>query len=131
MEKEVLINPILWAPTDERIQSSQIFRFKQNVNKKYNLNLVSFSELHNWSIKNKADFWSSIWDFFQIVGSKGEQPYVDPVNKMPGSKFFPSGKVNYAENMLSGNIAGQQLFLNLKIKLGKISWKHLNHKFQL
>ena len=29
----------------------------KNVNEKYDLNLVSFSELHNWSIENKEDFW--------------------------------------------------------------------------
>ena len=126
MQKEILSNPTLWSPSDEWIKSSQMFKFKQNVNDKYNLNLVSFSELHNWSIENKADFWSSIWDFFEIVGSKGAQPYVDPVNKMPGSKFFPSGKVNYAENMLSGNITGPAIIFKSEDKIRKeISWKDL------
>ena len=56
-------------------------------NEKYNLNLNSFSELHNWSIENKSDFWSSVWEFFEIIGSKGTEPYIEPINKMPGSKF--------------------------------------------
>ena len=64
MEKETLSNPILWSPSNERVKSSQIFRFLQNINAKYDLNLDSFSELHNWSIENKSEFWTSIWNFF-------------------------------------------------------------------
>ena len=130
MEKEVLSNPILWSPSEERMKASQMFRFLQNINKKYNLNLDSFSELHNWSIENKSEFWSSIWDFFGVIGSKGTEPYIEPVNKMPGSKFFPNGSVNYAENMLSGNISGPAIIFKSEDKMRKeVSWKDL--KFQV
>ena len=81
MEKETLSNPILWSPSNERVKSSQMFRFLQNINVKYDLNLDSFSELHTWSIENKNDFWSSVWDFFRVIGSKGIEPYIDPINK--------------------------------------------------
>ncbi|MDC0969299.1 acetoacetate--CoA ligase [Alphaproteobacteria bacterium] len=126
MEKETLSNPILWSPSEERIKSSQMFKFLQNINAKYDLNLDSFSELHNWSIENKSEFWSSIWDFFKIIGSKGIEPYIKPVNKMPGSKFFPNGSVNYAENMLSGNISGPAIIFKSEDKIRKeVSWKDL------
>jgi acetoacetyl-CoA synthetase len=126
MEKETLSNPILWSPSEERIQSSQMYKFMFYINKKYNLNLDSFSELHNWSVENKSDFWSSVWDFFKIIGSKGTEPYIEPVNKMPGSKFFPNGSVNYAENMLSGNISGPAIIFKSEDKIRKeVSWRDL------
>jgi len=126
MEKETLSNPILWSPSNERVKSSQMFRFLQNINAKYDLNLDSFSELHNWSIENKSEFWSSIWDFFKIIGSKGTEPYIEPVNKMPGSKFFPNGSVNYAENMLSGDTRGPAIIFKSEDKIRKeVSWKDL------
>ena len=126
MEKETLSNPILWSPSEERVKSSEVFRFLRNINEKYNLNFDSFSELHNWSIENKSDFWSSIWDFFKIIGSKGTEPYIEPVNKMPGSKFFPNGSVNYAENMLSGNISGPAIIFKSEDKIRKeVSWRDL------
>jgi len=37
MEKEILSNPILWSPSNERVKSSQMFRFLQNINAKYDL----------------------------------------------------------------------------------------------
>ena len=126
MEKEILLNPILWSPSDDRVKSSQMFRFLQNINAKYDLNLEGFSELHTWSIENKSDFWSSVWDFFKIIGSKGMEPYIDPENKMPGSKFFPTGSVNYAENMLSGNMIGPAIIFKSEDKISKeVSWKDL------
>jgi len=126
MEKETLSNPILWSPSEKRVKASQMFRFLKNINEKYNLNLNTFSELHNWSIENKSDFWSSIWDFFKIIGSKGKEPYIEPVNKMPGSKFFPNGSVNYAKNMLSGNISGSAIIFKSEDKIRKeVSWRDL------
>ena len=106
MKKEIVFNPVLWSPSDERVKSSQMYKFIKNINEKYNINIENFTDLHTWSIENKANFWSSIWDFFDVIGSKGMEPFIDPINQMPGSKFFPNGKVNYAENMLSGDISG-------------------------
>jgi len=126
MEKETVSNEVVWSPSDKRVKSSQMHKFMQNINKRYNINLSSFSELHTWSIENKTQFWDSIWDFFHIIGSKGTKPYLDPLNKMPGSKFFPNGKVNYAENMLSGNNLGIAIVFKSEDKLRKeVSWKEL------
>ena len=126
MEKETVSNEVVWSPSDKRLKSSQMYKFMQNINKKYSINLSSFSELHTWSIENKTQFWELIWDFFDVIGSKGTKPYIDPLNKMPGSKFFPNGKVNYAENMLSGNNLGIAIVFKSEDKLRKeVSWKEL------
>ena len=126
MENETLSNPILWSPSEKKVKSSEMFSFVQNINEKYNLKLDNFSELHTWSIENKSDFWSSIWDFYKIIGSKGTEPYIEPINEMPGSKFFPNGSVNYAENMLSGNISGPAIIFKSEDKIRKeVSWKDL------
>ena len=126
MAKEVLSNPILWSPSEERIKSSQMYKFMLYINEKYNFKLGNFSELHNWSIENKSNFWSSVWDFFQVKGSKGMKPYIEPENKMPGSKFFPTGSVNYAENMLSGDTTGPAIIFKSEDKIRKeVSWDEL------
>ena len=126
MEKDIISNPVMWTPSDERINSSQMFKFIKVINNKYNLDLTSFPDLHSWSVKNKSKFWSSIWDFFGVIGSKGTEPYIEPINQMLGSKFFPNGKLNYAENMLSGNISGTAIVFKSENKIRKeISWKDL------
>ena len=74
MKKEIISNPIMWKPTDERVKSSQIYKFIKIINKKYNINIQNFNDLHSWSIEKKAQFWSSVWDFFGVIGSKGMEP---------------------------------------------------------
>ncbi len=126
MKKEIVSNPVMWMPSDEKIESSQMYKFMKKINAQYNLNLISFADLHSWSVKNKSDFWSSIWDFFEIIGSKGTEPYIVPENQMPGSNFFPNGIVNYAENMLSGDVNGAAIVFKSEDKIRtEISWKEL------
>ena len=126
MKKEIVSNPVLWSPSDERVKSSQMYEFIKIINKKYKKNIKNFTDLHIWSIENKANFWSTIWDFFDVIGSKGTEPYIYPINQMPGSKFFPNGKVNYAENMLSGNISGPAIIFKSEDKIRKeVSWTEL------
>ena len=44
-----------------------------------------------------------MWDFYNVIGDKGEGPYLELENKLPGTIFFPNGRLNYAENMLKKN----------------------------
>ena len=117
MANELKSNPIMWSPNEERIRSSQMYEFMKTINKRYKLNLKSYDELHHWSIKSKSQFWEAIWDFFKIIGFKGEEPYIEPLNKMPESKFFPHGTVNYAENMLSGDNNGLAIVFKSEDKI--------------
>ena len=41
---------------------------------------------------------------------------MDPKNKLPGTSFFPNGKLNYAENMLEKNTMIQLLLFSQKTK---------------
>ncbi len=96
-------NNLLWSPREEKIKSSLMYEFIQDINKKFSLDIKNFYELHEWSINKREVFWSEIWDFFNIIGEKGNKPFLKPENRMPGTRFFPKGKLNYAENMLRKN----------------------------
>ena len=60
MKKEIISNPVLWSPSDERIKSSQMYKFIKIINQKHNINIKNFTDLHNWSIKNKIDMLKTI-----------------------------------------------------------------------
>ena len=59
----------------------------------------SYAELHRWSVESSADFWELVWRFGQVRGDPGGRRLINP-EQMPGAKFFPEGKLNYAENLL-------------------------------
>ena len=91
---------ILWKPTKNQIQESQMTRFTEFVNNHHQLSLQNYDELHNWSVQNIADFWQSFWDYSKIIHTGKIESVVDDETKMPGAKWFSGVKLNFAENLL-------------------------------
>lgn len=59
----------LWRHKDPK--STAMWRFLENVNEKYDMNLQTYADLHRWSVENVASFWEQVWHFTGIVASKG------------------------------------------------------------
>ena len=115
----------LWKPSDELIQNSNLERFSKEIKINTNRN---FEKLWKWSVENPNTFWSKVWDFTKIVGSKGNE--IIKKNKIFNkTKFFPDGKINYAENILKKK--NDQIAINFLSEKGlneKITWKELYEK---
>ncbi len=60
----------------------------------------SYQELWAWSVDELEDFWSSLWDYYEVPGSRGT--CVLPDRTMPGASWFPTARLNYAECILGG-----------------------------
>jgi len=56
--------------------------------------------LHKWSIENPGEFWSRAWDDLNLIGDKGDMNF-QSAERFIDTKFFPNGKINVAENLLS------------------------------
>ena len=90
----------LWIPSEQRKRDANITRFLDMVNARRKLNLVSYSDLYQWSVENIADFWAEVWDFAEIKASKHYDSVVTDLSVFPGAKWFPGAKLNFAENLL-------------------------------
>ena len=91
---------LLWKPSEERIQSTNMYRFMGFINEKYNQNFTEYEPLYQWSIENIPDFWASMWEFAEIKASRPYDQVIDDVAKMPGAKWFSGARLNFAENLL-------------------------------
>ncbi|TGL77722.1 acetoacetate--CoA ligase [Leptospira yasudae] len=90
----------LWAPSSDRIESSNLVRYQKFLKEKKNLSVSSFEELRAWSVTDIGAFWESIWEFSEVIHSrKYETPYRKAEN-FTDSRFFPGAKLNFAENLL-------------------------------
>ena len=96
-------NKLLWKPTRKRVENTSLFKFIKHVNIQHNQKIDNFEALHKWSVENRNYFWDEVWNFYNVIGEKGDGPYLEPENSLPGTKFFPNGTLNYAENMLKKN----------------------------
>jgi acetoacetyl-CoA synthetase len=91
---------LLWKPTRERIEASNMFRFMNAVNKKHRKNFKEYAPFYEWSVTSIADFWAAMWDFAGIKASAPYERVVDDLKKFPGARWFPGARLNFAENLL-------------------------------
>jgi len=90
----------LWQPSAEQIATANLTRFMKEASERWKRPLKDFGELRRWSVEHREEFWRSIWDFCGVVAeTAGERVLVDG-DKMPGAKFFPDARLNFAENLL-------------------------------
>jgi acetoacetyl-CoA synthetase len=90
----------LWSPTPERVASANVTAFMQLVKQRHGVALSDYRSLYQWSIANLEDFWIAVWDFGGVIAdTRGARALVDK-DKMPGARFFPDARLNYAENLL-------------------------------
>lgn len=90
----------LWEPSKAHIENSQMTHFMRHVE---GLEGVHFNgdyhAFYQWSVEQRASFWSILWDYFDVQGEKGEI-VLSNGEKMPGAQFFPDATLNFAENLL-------------------------------
>ncbi|MFC4487979.1 acetoacetate--CoA ligase [Tepidiphilus baoligensis] len=91
-------NPI-WVPSAERVASATITAFTRHVEARWNRSFPDYAALHRWSIEHPEEFWVSVWEECGVIGERGEVVLVDG-HKMPGARWFPQARLNFAENLL-------------------------------
>jgi len=94
------MSKLLWQPSEERIKATNMYRFMNIVNEKFNKDFKDYPALWEWSVENIEDFWATTWDFIDIKSSQSYDKAIDDPKKMPGAKFFVNSKLNFAENLL-------------------------------
>jgi acetoacetyl-CoA synthetase len=63
--------------------------------------LANYEELYEWSTTSAQDFWSTAWDFTNIISSSKGDHVLDgsvPMNAIP--VWFKDARLNWAENLL-------------------------------
>ena len=91
----------LWRPDPARVAAGNPTAFRALANQRHGLALESFDDLWRWSVDQPESFWRLVWDWAGVVGEPGERALIDG-DKMPGARWFPDAKLNYAENLLAG-----------------------------
>lgn len=92
----------LWRPNPLTVGDTRMAVFMQATGH------GRYADLWQWSVDQPEAFWSTLWDFCGAVGDKGRTVLVDG-DKMPGARWFPEARLNYAENLLTNRDAGEAL----------------------
>ena len=94
----------LWQPSPERIARANITEFARRAARVSGRSFPDYASLWQWSTDESEAFWREVWDFAGVVGTRGERTLVDPT-LMPGARWFPDARLNFAENLLTRRAA--------------------------
>jgi acetoacetyl-CoA synthetase len=101
----------LWQPSERQIEEAQLTQFARQVVRKRRLELNSYPDFYRWSVESPEEFWSDVWDLCGVIASrKGSTVLVDG-DKMPGARWFPDARLNFAENLLRRGDRGDAFVL--------------------
>ncbi|MEU0566260.1 acetoacetate--CoA ligase [Nonomuraea sp. NPDC005983] len=85
---------LLWEPTEEIVARAKLTRYLESLGRAGS----SYEEVWRWSVDSPAEFWTSIWHHFDVIGELGDGPVI--TGTMPTADWFTGTTLNYAENAL-------------------------------
>ena len=92
----------LWVPTEQQIESSQIRAFARRVEQRHGIDVREYRDLWQWSVDHPGDFWREMWETAGIVAEGSVERVLENPSAMPGARWFPDVRLNFAENLLQG-----------------------------
>lgn len=99
MNTESIEHKMLWHLAKDQKPQTSMWQFAESTKQYHHAAPDNYAALHAWSTESPSEFYSSLWDFLNIIGDKGETAYVanDDIKKV---QFYPDARLNYAENLL-------------------------------
>ena len=114
MEESTVEAEVLWAPTPEMVERSQLTRYIRWLAENRDLHFEDYHALWRWSVTEIEEFWGTLWEYFGVIasrdpqgapGSEAEEARFEQVlaeRVMPGARWFEGARLNYAEHIFRG-----------------------------
>jgi acetoacetyl-CoA synthetase len=95
------MNKPIWEPSTERIDRANFNRFMRFVRESTgNEDIRRYAPLYDFSVRHPEKFWPLVWEFCGIRASGDFEPVLVDGDKMPGARWFPDVRLNFAQNLL-------------------------------
>ena len=120
MERDAGADAPLWTPSPERVARANLTRFLAAV-RGTGVAAPDSGALWRWSVEDPAAFWPAVWAFTEVVGTPGDDVVLGLERMAPpdpelGPRWFPRGRLNFAENLLRHG--GPETALSFSNELG-------------
>jgi acetoacetyl-CoA synthetase len=101
---------LLWTPGPDEVARANLTAFTGWLARERNLRFPGYDALWQWSVTDLAGFWQAIWDYFGVTSASPPSAVLaDP--GMPGARWFPGARLNYAEHVLAAQRPGTDALL--------------------
>ncbi|MFN3581244.1 MAG: acetoacetate--CoA ligase [Pseudomonas sp.] len=96
---------VLYRPDDHALRHSRMARYRDWLQARGEIPLADYQALHAWSVADIERFWQSIWDYTGVLASAAPGPVLES-HALPGARWFPQARLNFAENLLRHALQG-------------------------
>ena len=115
----------LWIPSAEFIEQTPMKAFIDWCGQRFSKTFADYDAFHDWSITERGDFWTAVWDHCRVIGNRGERTLIHG-EVMLDARFFPDATLNFAENLLRQTGSGDALVFRGEDKAqSRMSWDEL------
>ena len=90
----------LWTPSPERVAAANMTAFMREVEAAFSTPMLDYDALYRWSVAEPENFWSAVWSHAEVIAETQGTVVLADGDKMPGARFFPDARLNFAENLL-------------------------------
>jgi acetoacetyl-CoA synthetase len=120
---------LLWEPSAELVERSRLTEFMRWLERERGLSFADYEELWRWSVDDLDGFWSAIWEFFDVQAD-GEPAPVLASREMPGARWFPNARLNYAEHVFADKDDAAVAILHASElrELGEVTWGEMRQQ---
>jgi acetoacetyl-CoA synthetase len=90
----------LWRPSEKRVLGANLTLFMEEVESDWNITIADFASLYRFSIDETEKFWQSFKDYAGVIAETWGTVVLEHGDCMPGARWFPGARLNFAENLL-------------------------------
>ncbi|MEO7296211.1 MAG: acetoacetate--CoA ligase [Candidatus Limnocylindria bacterium] len=90
---------MLWTPASDARERTRIGAYLTWLERERGMAFADYGELLGWSTDDVGGFWSSVWEHFDVRSSTDPGPALAD-SRMPGARWFPDARLNWAEHCL-------------------------------
>ncbi len=91
---------LLWQPSAAVRAEANLSHYLDWLAEGQGRRFADYEALWRWSVDDLDGFWGSLWDYFDIVASAPPEAVLAE-RRMPGARWFPGARLNYAENLFA------------------------------
>lgn len=117
---------LLWGPDADTLRDANLTHYLDWLRAERGLTFEDYGSLWQWSVRELATFWRSIWDYY---GVRSAAPPGAPLTdeRMPGARWFSGARLNYAEHVLARQTTEQPAIVTASETHGpvQLSWQEL------
>lgn len=118
----------LWEPGEEFIENSNLTAYMIWLRDNKGWSFYNYETLWQWSVDHLEEFWGSLWEYFNIVGTNYQE--VVSQDPMPDTRWFEGAKLNFAQHVFRQSTSTRPaiLYKRENSPLKEMSWEELTSK---